>query len=84
MQLLHDVCMAKTNLQIRISEEIDKEINQMAPASKSEFVREAIVEKLHRERFCRLEAQWINSLQKNRDSDSEGDAWVNAEVWGDK
>lgn len=76
--------MTKTNLQIRIPEEIDKEINQMAPSSKSEFVREAIVEKLHRERFRRMEQQWISSLKRHGDSDEEDNAWVNAEVWGDK
>jgi Arc/MetJ-type ribon-helix-helix transcriptional regulator len=84
MHLVHDICMTKTNLQVRIPEEIDAEINKMAPASKSEFVREAIVEKLHRERFRRLEDQWIKSLQSHKDSPDEEEAWVDAEVWGDK
>lgn len=76
--------MTKTNLQVRIPEDIDREIDEVAPSSKSEFVREAIVEKLHRERFRRLEVQWITSLKKASDSDADDTAWVDAESWGDK
>ncbi len=76
--------MTKTNLQVRLPEEIDAEIDQVAPASKSEFVREAIVEKLHRERFRRMEAQWIAGLKKQDDTQDTDDAWVKAETWGKK
>lgn len=72
--------MTKTNLQVRIPEEID----QIAATSKSEFVRESIVKKLHRERFRHLEYQRIASLKKQDGTSDSDDTWLNGEAWGEK
>lgn len=73
--------MQKTNLQIRIPPEIDDQIARLAPESKSAFVREAIEEKIRREREKRLEDQWIKALHRHPEDSKEADAWLKAESW---
>jgi metal-responsive CopG/Arc/MetJ family transcriptional regulator len=76
--------MAKTNLQVRIPEEIESQISELAPHSKSEFVRQAIEEKIRRERDRRREEQWIEALKKNPEDPKEAKKWlkIERESWG--
>lgn len=76
--------MSKTNLQVRIPEEIDVQITRLAPGSKSSFVREAVLEKIQREKDLQLEAKWIAALAKHSDSGKEDKDWSKAEAWGAK
>lgn len=73
--------MANVNLQIRIPEEVDTEIEGLAPGSKSEFVRQAIREKVERLKAQKLEAKWIKALKKSPEDSQELDAWLKAEHW---
>jgi Arc/MetJ-type ribon-helix-helix transcriptional regulator len=76
--------MHKTNLQIRISPEVDSQISKFAPKSKSDFVRKAVEEKIRRETHLRLEEQWIEALKKRPEDDKDAERWIKAEVWGDR
>lgn len=76
--------MHKTNLQIRITPEIDAQIGRFAPKSKSDFVRRAVEEKIRREADRQLETQWIAALKKHPEDSDEAEAWMKAEAWGDK
>lgn len=76
--------MRKNNLQIRISPQVDQQIAELSPQSKSEFVRRAIEEKIQREEFRKLEEQWVQALQKDPENVKETEKWLKAEVWGDK
>ncbi len=73
--------MSKTNLQVRIPEEVEAQIVRLAPKSKSDFVREAIEEKIWRELFQRREDQWIEALRRHPEDAGEADAWHKAESW---
>lgn len=74
--------MAKVNLQVRLSEELDSQISQLAPRFKSEFVRQAVQEKIQREMFKKLEAQWVKALKKDSKEEASAQDWLNAEAWG--
>lgn len=74
--------MAKVNLQVRLSEELDAQISQLAPRFKSEFVRQAVQEKIQREMFKKLEEQWIKALKKTPEEEREAQDWLKAEAWG--
>ncbi len=76
--------MAKTNLQIRLSDELDTQIEAFAPKSKSEFVREAIEEKIQREKDLRQEEAWIKALSKAKSSQKEDKTLEKAQTWGSK
>ncbi len=76
--------MPKTNLQVRITPEMSAKIDKIAPGSKSEFVREAIEEKIQRELFKKMEAQWIEALIKNPQDTKYDEDWLKAESWGPK
>ncbi len=73
--------MAKMNLQVRVGPETDAQIESLAPKSKSDFVRQAIEEKIQREMFRRLEAQWIEALKKNPERKRDAEDWLKAERW---
>ena len=73
--------MAKVNLQIRLPEEIDSQIAKLAPKSKSDFVRQAVQEKVQREMFKKLEEQWIEALKKDPEDSKEAEVWIKAEHW---
>lgn len=73
---------AQLNLQVRISPEMETAILELAPGAKSAFVREAILEKIAREKARRLEHQWIDALALNPESTEEAEVWLAAESWG--
>jgi hypothetical protein len=74
--------MAKTNLQIRVSEEIVNQIGKVSEKSKSEFVREAIEEKIRREMDRKRVEKWIEALKKKPEDVKEAENWLKAESWG--
>jgi predicted DNA-binding protein len=76
--------MTKSNLQIRIPDELLTQLEQVAGQTKSAFVREAISEKIRREQEKALETQWMKSLQKNPENMADTKAWLDAEEWGNK
>ncbi|GEM_PF-5766564 len=76
--------MSTTNLQIRLPTALAKQLSKCGAASKSVFVRQAIEEKLVRERTARLERRWIDALGQSPDHTSNARAWRSVEAWGDK
>ena len=76
--------MSKVNVQVRLEETMGTEIAALAPRSKSAFVREAIEEKLQKEKFRRLEEQWIRALLNQPQAKPEREAWLKAEAWGSR
>lgn len=81
---MHYNYMTSLNLQIRIDSENIKEIDALASKSRSEFVRQAIVEKIEKEKTKKLEEQWIKALSKHSDTDKNLDEWLAAEAWEEK
>ena len=73
--------MQKNNLQIRISEEMNKAIAELSPKSKSDFVRQAIEEKIQKEKAKKFEEQWISALKKKPESTQEAKQWLQIESW---
>jgi Arc/MetJ-type ribon-helix-helix transcriptional regulator len=75
--------MPNINVQVRLSPEIADQINSLAVKSKSEFLREAIREKIKKEWDKRLVEKWIIALQKKSDKDRYAIEWLKAESWGE-
>jgi Arc/MetJ-type ribon-helix-helix transcriptional regulator len=73
--------MHKRNLQLRIPPEIDDQLNQLAPKSRSQFVREALVEKIQREKEKAMENKWIQALKRHPENINEAKRWLKAEAW---
>ena len=76
--------MRKSNLQVRVPEEVSDQIEAISGKSKSSFVREAILEKIQRELHRRQEEQWIAALKKHPEDLSDAQVWMKAEGWGSK
>lgn len=76
--------MTKANIQVRIPAETEARIEQLAPKSRSEFVRQAIEEKIRRETDRRIEEKWIETLKKRPEDLREAEDWLKAESWGRK
>lgn len=75
------IIMTKTNLQVRIPPELDRQIAKFSSESKSAFVRQAIEEKIQRENFERLEQAWIQALTGHPENTKETEIWLKAESW---
>lgn len=69
------------NLQVRIDSQTARKIDRFAVKSRSEFVREAILEKLRRENNLQKEKQWIQALEKFPQKKDEAADWLKAESW---
>ncbi len=74
--------MKKTNLQVRIPEELLERISEVSPQSKSVFVREAIEEKIRTETNRTLEEKWIKALSEHPEDVKNTIDWLKAESWG--
>ena len=72
--------MSKVNLQIRVPGEVVGRIESLGP-SKTEFVRQAIMEKIKRETDRQKVEQWIEALKKNPEDLKEAKKWMKAEKW---
>lgn len=81
---MHYYYMAKLNLQVRVPENLMAEMSKIAGKSKSAFVREAILEKIHAETYRQLEQNWIQALKKRSEDSQEAEDWLKAESWGTK
>lgn len=73
--------MAQINLQIRVPEEFIRQMEAVSALSRSDFVREAIAEKLGKIQADRMEQQWIKALANPPPSQEEAEAWHKAEAW---
>ena len=51
---------------------------------RSEIVRQALREWLHRHAIDRFEREWIGALQKHRDDAARADEWIGAQAWSKK
>ncbi len=76
--------MRNVNVQVRLPDDLDQKISRIASRSKSSFIREAIEEKIARERKKRLEEQWIQALQGHPEDEREAESWFQREDWGPK
>lgn len=76
--------MSGSNLQIRITDDLKRRLDKMPSRAKSDFVRQAIREKLRREEEARLDKQWIEALKKNPQDNKYLDDWVRAQAWSNK
>lgn len=81
---MHYKYMPKINLQIRLPEETAEDLDQVVRGSRSAFVREAIAEKIRRERDKLLEEQWIAALKRGGDEAEESRDWLKVETWEDR
>ncbi len=81
---MHDILMTSFNLQVRLDSKNIKEIDDLDYKSRSEFVREAIMEKIQKEKTKKLEEKWIKALSKHPQSDENSDDWLAAEAWEEK
>lgn len=63
---------------------MEEEIERLAPQSKSIFVREAIEEKIRKEKERRLEEAWVKALRKKPEDKEEAEDWLKGESWGDR
>lgn len=79
---MHYKYMSKVNLQIRVPDETVEQIEKIAGKSKSEFVREAIEEKIRRELDRRRVEEWIAALKKNPQDLEHAEDWLKAGSWG--
>ncbi len=82
--IMHYNYMTTLNLQVRIDSKNIKEIDILSSKSRSEFVRQAIIEKIEKEQTKKLEEQWIQALSKHPDTDKNLDHWLAAEAWEEK
>lgn len=51
---------------------------------RSEIVRQALREWLHRRSVERFEEEWITSLKKKPDDPQRADDWLASQAWGPK
>lgn len=75
------IVMQKSNLQIRIPEDLQEKLEGLVSISKSEFVRQAIEEKIQREKDRKMEEHWIHALSRSKNRRSEDPAWEKAQSW---
>ncbi len=52
--------------------------------SRSEIVRQALREWLHRHAVERFEREWIAALERKPDEASRADVWRDLQSWGEK
>lgn len=76
--------MTSSNVQVRLDSRTLKEIEALTSESRSAFVREAIIEKIKKEKSRKLEKQWIKALAQNSSQDDHAQDWLNSEAWEEK
>ena len=75
------------NVQITIDEETLNRVDvvgQPLGLNRSEIVRQALREWLHRHAVGNFEREWIEALQKNPDDAGRADTWMTAQTWSKK
>lgn len=82
---VQNVCMK--NVQITIDEEtlvnVDR-IGKPLGLNRSEIVRQALREWLHRHAIQSFEQDWITALQKKPDEASRAEDWIGLQTWTKK
>ena len=75
------------NVQITIDENTLKRVDQIAKPlglNRSEIVRQALRDWLHRHAIESFEKEWINALQKHPDEAERAEAWMDIQAWSRK
>ena len=75
------------NVQITIDEETLARVDQMGKPlglNRSEIVRQALREWLHRHAVKNFEHEWITALQKNPDQGVRAQDWMDVQAWSKK
>jgi metal-responsive CopG/Arc/MetJ family transcriptional regulator len=75
-----------TNVQVTIDRETLAEVDRLAKPlglKRSEIVRRALREWIHRSTVQRFEQEWIAALQKRPDRAARAEDWLAAQAWGD-
>ena len=76
--------MKNINVQVRLPPGLEENISKVAASSRSSFIREAIEEKIEREKAKMLERKWIQALKGHPEAEKETAAWLKMESWGDR
>ncbi len=75
------------NVQITIDEETLGKIDRVGKPlglNRSQIVRQALREWLHRHAVRRFEEEWIAALQKKPDDASRAEHWLGLQTWTEK
>lgn len=75
------------NVQITIDDEtlgrVDR-IGKPLGLNRSEIVRQALRQWLHRQAVENFEREWITALEKTPDEAARADDWIDIQAWGRK
>jgi metal-responsive CopG/Arc/MetJ family transcriptional regulator len=75
------------NVQITIDDETLARLDRVRKAlglSKSEIVRQALRQWLHRHAVEHFEREWIAALERKPDEAVRADEWIDVQAWGPK
>ncbi|PYS55783.1 MAG: CopG family transcriptional regulator [Acidobacteria bacterium] len=75
------------NVQITIDEETLSRVDRIGKPlglNRSEIVRQALREWLHRHAVQSFEQEWIAALQKKPDENSRAEDWMGVQTWSRK
>ncbi len=75
------------NVQITIDEETLSHVDRIGKPlglNRSEIVRRALREWLHRHAVESFEREWIEALQKHPDDSGRAEAWLGIQSWSKK
>jgi metal-responsive CopG/Arc/MetJ family transcriptional regulator len=75
------------NVQITIDEETLTRVDQIGKPlglKRSEIVRQALREWLHRHAVANFEQEWIGALRKKSDEANRAEDWLGIQAWGKK
>jgi metal-responsive CopG/Arc/MetJ family transcriptional regulator len=75
------------NVQITIDEQTLGDIDRVGKPlglNRSQIVRQALREWLHRHAVRRFEEEWIAALQKKPDDASRAEHWLGLQTWTEK
>jgi metal-responsive CopG/Arc/MetJ family transcriptional regulator len=76
-----------TNVQVTIDDDTLTRVDRASKPlglTRSEIVRRALREWLHRQAVESFERKWITALEGTPDDASRADAWRDLQSWGDK
>lgn len=82
---IYFVCVK--NVQITIDERMLAELERVGKSlglKRSQIVRQALREWLHRHAVERFEQDWIRSLEEKPDQAGRADAWIGIQAWNEK
>jgi metal-responsive CopG/Arc/MetJ family transcriptional regulator len=74
-------------VQITVDEKLLTEVERVCTPlglNRSQVVRQALREWLHRHAIERFEREWIDALQARSDDAGRVEAWLNVQTWNEK